>query len=360
MASRKLDHLRLCSSAQTQSHLSTKFDDFYLEKSSFPRYPLNTIDTSVDLFGKTLSMPLIIGSMTGGSSDVTTYNKTLARVAEELGIGMGIGSQRRGLESTDEIIIESYRIAREEAPKTLLIGNISAVQLIEYGNILDDLIEMIRGDAIAIHLNFEQELAQPEGDRDGINIEELSSIIKEFHGNVIGKQVGHGMTRKDVLLCKELGMCGVDVAGVGGTSFSGVEYLRSCNGQSEITKEMHIGKTLWDFGVPTAWSVWEASKLDVTVLAGGGIRNGLDIVKALAIGADATSITQPFVSLALNGAENCIEYVNGIKNQIASVMFLHNAKNVEMMKQVPMVVLGETKSYMKQRIKLWEGAKRWF
>nr|BAN37673.1 isopentenyl-diphosphate delta-isomerase, putative [Entamoeba histolytica] len=348
--SRKLDHLKFCCNNETQSHQSNHLEDIILEKTCFPKQSLSSIQTKINFFNKELSIPLIIGAMTGGSNDVKIVNKTLAIAANETNVAIGVGSQRSGLESNDEEILESYRVVRECAPNAFIIGNIGSVQLTEYGEVLDDLIAMIKGDAIAVHLNWEQELVQAEGDRNGIDVCRLKEIISKWNGTVIGKQVGHGMMKKDVMICQELGMKAVDIAGIGGTSFAGVECLRAK--EKKQYQQNRLGQLLWDFGVPTAMSIWEAPQCSLPIIASGGIRNGLEIVKSMTLGASLASITKPFVSLYLEGSEACINYVNFIKNEIQSSLFLCGCPSVNEVHSIPKIITGELYHWMKQRNKM--------
>ena len=348
-SSRKLDHIKLCSSNECESVIKTHLEDIILEKTCFPTYPFNQISLTTPFFNKTLSAPIIIGAITGGSHDVTIYNKRLALAAHETNIAMAIGSQRAGLETDNEMILESYRIVRECAPNAFIIGNIGSVQLTEYGEVLDDLLNMIKGDAINVHLNWEQELVQMEGDRDGIDLNRLKEIISNWNGITIGKQVGHGMYRKDVEMCKELGMKAVDVGGIGGTSFAGVECLRAK--KKDQQSFVSLGNLLWNFGVPTAMSIWEASHCDLPIISGGGIRNGIDIVKSLSIGSIACSIARPFVEYAAIDFETCIDYINDLKHQIKTGLFLCNCKDVQSAKNIDKIYTGDLYQWIQQREK---------
>ena len=346
---RKLEHYQLCSTNKCQSNNSTHLEDIILEKSCFPHYSLSEISTKITFYEKELDFPLIIGCMTGGSKEVTKYNKILAETANEMNIAIGIGSQRSGIENKSEEILESYRIVRECAPKSFIIGNIGCYQLIQYGEILDDLISMIKGNAIEIHLNFEQELVQFEGDREKLDLHSLKNIISNWNGITIGKQVGHGMMKKDIEICQEMGMKGIDVGGIGGTSFAGVECLRA--EKKQLKNQIEIGKLLWNFGVPTVMSIWEASLCSLPIISGGGIRNGLDIMKSISLGASCCSIATPFVNLSLKGTEECINYVKLLKQELESMMFLCNCNSIENIKNVNKIITGDLYHWIKQRSK---------
>ncbi|ELP93811.1 isopentenyl-diphosphate delta-isomerase, putative [Entamoeba invadens IP1] len=353
IASRKKDHILLCSTDSVNSHVTTHLEDITLIKTCFPQHSLSSIDISTDFYGTHLSAPIIIGAMSGGSSDVISFNKALGTAANATGVAIGVGSQRSGLETKDEGILESYRVIRECAPRAFIIGNIGAVQLTESGDVLDELLDMVRGNAMAVHLNWEQELSQPEGDREMYSLSRLEEIIKNWGGIVIGKQVGHGMTKHDGMICRGLGMKCVDVGGLGGTSFAAVEALRVNRKLSQLN-EVHsngkdlkkdfqsVGHLLWDYGIPTAMSLSDCCTIEgLDVIAGGGIRNGMEIVKCLSYGSIACSIARPFVSLALNGSTDCITYIEELKKEISSVMFLTNSKTLKDTRNIDKIISGD-------------------
>ena len=261
----------------------------------------------------------MIASITGGHPDTIPVNAALAAAAEELGVGIGVGSQRAAID--DPAQEESFRVVRDKAPNAFVYGNIGAAQIREYGvEGIEKLVEMIDADALAIHLNFLQEAIQPEGDKDATGcLDIIREICSALSTPIIVKETGAGISREDALLLQKAGVSAIDVGGVGGTSWAGVEVYRA-RGSGDSTSE-HLGELFWDFGIPTVASIIE-SKVSLPIIATGGVRTGLDIAKSLALGASAASAALPFVGSALEGKESVVSTLSRMLKELKTAMFL--------------------------------------
>jgi isopentenyl-diphosphate delta-isomerase len=262
-------------------HKKTGFSDVELVHKAIPEVNQEEIDLSTSLFGKKMDAPIIITAITGGHPVSTDVNRKLARSAQKLNIGMGLGSQRAAVENPE--LTSTYKVAREAAPDAFLIGNIGAPQI----ELATSAAEMINLDALAVHLNPLQEAIQPEGDVDSQGyLENIKKTVQNVDIPIIAKETGAGISGNDAKLLEKMGVSAIDVAGAGGTSWAAVETYRS--------KDKDMGKLYWDWGIPTATSTIEATQsVNIPIISSGGIRNGLDAVKALALGADLVGMALP-------------------------------------------------------------------
>lgn len=344
---RKIEHLELCAKENVES-LSVRagFEDVMLIHRALPEIDMNEIDMSFHLFRKKLSFPYMIASMTGGHPETKPINAALAQAAEEMKIGIGVGSQRAAID--DKKQIESFRVVRDKAPTTLVYANIGAAQIREYGiEKIEKLIEMIDADALAIHLNFLQEAIQPEGNRNAKGcLEMIKEITKAVKIPVFAKETGAGISREDALALTKAGISAIDVGGVGGTSWAGVEVYRAQQSGDEIRE--HLGKLFWDYGIPTVSSIVEC-KVSVPVIATGGIRNGLDIAKSIALGASVASSALPFVGPSFKGKDHIVRNLQIMKKELQTAMFLAGCRTVEDLSNAPIVITGWTMEYLQQR-----------
>ena len=344
---RKLEHLRICAEERVESEISG-FDDVRLIHIATPEINMVDIDLGLTFLGKHFNAPIMIASMTGGHPDTLKVNKALAIAVEELGIGMGVGSQRAALE--DPAQENSFRVVRDSAPNAFIYGNIGAVQLKKNGvESVEKIIEMIDADAVAVHLNFLQEAIQPEGEVDasGVldSIKEMCSSIKI---PVIVKETGAGISLSVAEKLEKVGVSAIDVGGVGGTSWAGVEVHRAKAEGEGVLED--LGKLFWNWGVPTPVSIVECSFFDVPIIASGGIRTGLDIAKSIALGADVCSAALPFVRSALKGSDEVIKKINKMSGELKVAMFLSSCVTINELKQAQIVILGKTKEMITQGI----------
>lgn len=332
--SRKLEGLTIPLKKDVQArNASTYLEYVMLVHNALPELDVEEIDTSTTFLNHRFSAPIIIDSMTGGTDEATIINERLAQVAEELNLGMGVGSQRAGLLS--DALRESYSIARRSAPNAFLIANIGGVQLRSIT--IDDvkkIIEMIDADAIAVHLNPLQELIQPEGEPKFKGIySRIVELAKSIEVPVIVKEVGSGISRDVAVRLELAGVKAINIAGSGGTSWAGVEKLRADN--SKAYMKSHLGELFWDWGIPTAMSLLEVKRsVRIGVIASGGLRNGLDIAKCIALGADMCALAWPFLKSAAESREAVLEYAKMLIEELRASMFLTGARDVKALRRV--------------------------
>ncbi|MFN4337232.1 MAG: type 2 isopentenyl-diphosphate Delta-isomerase [Candidatus Nitrosocaldus sp.] len=332
--SRKLEGLTIPLRQNVQAkNISTYLEYVMLIHNALPELDIEEIDTSTTFLNHRFSAPIIIDSMTGGTDEATVINERLAQVAEELNLGMGVGSQRAGLLS--DTLMESYSIARKSAPNAFLIANIGGVQLRSIT--LDDvkrIIDMIDADAIAVHLNPLQELIQPEGEPKFKGIySKIVELVKSIDIPVIVKEVGSGISRDVAVRLELAGVKAINIAGSGGTSWAGVEKLRADN--SKAVMKSHLGELLWDWGIPTAMSLLEVRRsVRIGVIASGGLRNGIDIAKCIALGADMCALAWPFLKHATESRDAALEYAKMLIDEVRAVMFLTGARDIKALRRI--------------------------
>jgi len=344
---RKIEHLELCSKCCVESRkVSAGFEDVTLVHRALPEISMNDIDMSVDFFGKKLSFPFLIASITGGHPETTKINAALAKAAETVGVGIGVGSQRAAVDDPKQV--DSFKTVRDNAPNAFVYGNIGAAQIKEYGvEKVNSLVSMIDADALAVHLNFLQEAIQPEGDVDASGcLEMIEKICAAADVPVIAKETGSGISREDALLLKKAGVSAIDVGGVGGTSWAGVEVYRAKSENDKLRE--HLGELFWDFGIPTVSSVIEC-KVAVPVIATGGVRTGVDVAKSVALGAAAAGAALPFVGPAFNGFEAVADSLRLYEQELKAAMFLTGCANIKALSGTPAVVTGKSYEYLTRR-----------
>lgn len=307
---------------------STFLECVRLVHNALPELNYDDIDTSTKFLGAKFSAPIIIDSMTGGTDEATVINGRLGELAEKYGFGMGLGSQRAGLKS--EELAETYSIARKNAPNAFLIANIGGAQLAK-GLTIDEarkIVKMIRANALVVHLNPLQELVQPEGEPryKGV-LQKISDLAKSVDVPVIVKEVGAGISKEVAIKLEMAGVAAINVAGAGGTSWAGVEKLRA-----EAIKDdhkRHLGEMFWDWGIPTAASLIEVRRaVKLPLVASGGLRNGLEAAKCVALGATMAAMAYPFLRAAAQSRESLFAFADTILAELKSTMFLVGAKNV--------------------------------
>lgn len=344
-SSRKLDHIRICLEKPVDAKVRP-FDDLTLVHRALPEIDEGDIDMSCRFLGKKLDAPIIISAMTGGHPDVLEINVRLAKAAQELGVALGLGSQRAALEKDE--LVNTFSAARDAAPDIPIVGNIGAVQLKRSGTrILERLQEMIDADAIAVHLNFLQESIQPEGDKDASGV--LDAIRSAASGRVpiIVKETGAGISRETASDLVAAGVKIIDVSGVGGMSWAGVEAYRAAEAGDHELDEM--GRLLWSWGVPTPASIIECKSAGVDVIASGGVRSGLDVARSLALGACMAGTALPMLGPATKDSQCVVRAMSPYIRGLRIAMFLTGCKDISMLGRVPLVVLGRTREWLDAR-----------
>jgi isopentenyl-diphosphate Delta-isomerase len=323
---RKADHLQVCLEDNVQSQITTGLENYRFDHVCLPE--LNWTDLAIDLqfLNKSLGAPFLISSMTGGTDLAKTINFRLAEVAQTYKLAMGVGSQRVAIERPD--LSESFKI-RKIAPDALLFANIGAVQL-NYTYGLDECkkaIDLLEADALILHLNPLQEAVQTRGDRNFSNIfDQLEMLCEDLSIPVIAKEVGNGISGKMAKRLIDCGVRAIDVAGAGGTSWAKVE-----GGRAIEARQKRLGETFGNWGIPTADCILQVRSISksIPLIASGGIRNGLEAAKCLALGADLVGFALPFLKAA-NESEQALQTLTEILiDELKTVLFCTGHRDLE-------------------------------
>ena len=326
LASRKADHIQINLDRDVQSGLTTGLENYRFVHCALPEISLDQVDLSLELFGKKLLAPILISSMTGGTAKAEEINRILATTAQEYGMAMGLGSQRVALERPETA--SSFQV-RRYAPDILLFANLGAIQL-NYGYGITECqraVEMIGADALILHLNPLQEALQPEGNLDFSGLlRKIEKICRELTVPVIVKEIGWGISRNIATALVEVGVAAIDVAGAGGTSWSQVEMFRM-----KEARDARIASAFRDWGIPTAESILmvRAGAPQIPVIASGGLRNGVDIAKCVALGAVMGGIAGKFLKAAAVSYDETTQMAREIKREIQICMFASGAKTLK-------------------------------
>jgi isopentenyl-diphosphate delta-isomerase len=329
LVTRKSDHIQINLEQDVRSALTTGLEKVHFIHEALPELDLNRVDPTLSLFGKTLSAPILISSMTGGTDRAGTINLRLAEAAQSVGVAMGVGSQRAALEHPEQAA--TFQV-RKVAPDILLFANLGAIQL-NHGYTLDHCrraVDMIRANALILHLNPLQEAVQAGGDVNFAGLtKKIEEICRKLEVPVIAKEVGWGISERTAKILADCGVSAIDVAGAGGTSWSQVEMHRA---PDEFTRQ--LAATFVGWGIPTAESILNVRKAapDVTVFASGGLKDGLDIAKCVALGASLGGMAGQFLKAAAISTENVAEMMKLTKRQIEVTMFACGAGTLEDLK----------------------------
>lgn len=350
---RKIEHVNIALGEDVSAPQRASWNDIQFVHQALPEVDLEAIDTSVTFLGHTLRYPIFISSLTGGHPDVTTINRNLARAAEQYGVALGVGSQRAALVNPE--VAASYAITREHAPDAFLIANIGAPQLIPQARHAAFTIEQVRqaismigANALALHMNSLQEAAQPEGDRRAVGeAAALKEITQQVTVPVIAKETGAGICREQALLLRSCGVSAIDVGGAGGSSMSAMEAARSRSRGDERT--LTIGLLYRDWGIPTPISIVEASTAHLPLIATGGVRSGLDIARAITLGASIVGMAFPFLKAASQSYESVCELLETVIAQLKVAMQLTGAASIKQLQEVDVVVTGASREWLTLR-----------
>ena len=323
---RKDDHIRVCLEETVDNLAVTSgFERYHFDHDALPELDLNEVKTETSFLGKVISAPFMVGAMTGGTTAAGQLNRILAEAAEAESIPLALGSQRPMLE--DPAQAASYWV-RDIAPTIPIIGNVGAVQL-NYGVTVDQLNEMVDRsgvDALFFHLNPLQEAIQHGGDTRFTGLlERLEETIHSLNVPAFIKEVGSGISVRTAQKLEKLPLAGIEVAGVGGTSWAKVEAHRTPD-----AGQARAGHALESWGTPTAESVRIARKYhpEKTVIASGGIRGGQDIAKSIALGADMAALARPFLVAAQDGVESVRLAISELRKELQIVQFVSGASTI--------------------------------
>ncbi len=335
VAGRKDAHLDLCLEEDVGSGgLAAGLGGYLLEYDALPEVDLDQVDLSVTVCGKTLRAPIVIGAMTGGTKRAGEINARLARAAARCGVGMALGSQRAMI--VDPSLRDTFA-ARDAAPDLpLLFGNVGLVQL-NYGVThaqVQDIISSVDVDVLNLHLNALQEAIQPEGDiRFAGLMEQVPALVEALDVPVFAKEVGAGVGPRAAAKLAELPLAGIEVSGVGGTSWAKVESFRA----PDESPQRVVGRRLAGFGVPTGPSVRYCRKAfgpDRVVVASGGIRTGMDIAVAIALGADVGALARPLLEAADESEDRAVAVLETLIYELKVICFCTGSVNLAALRRV--------------------------
>src|SRR5262245_32738804 len=343
IVNRKLSHFDLCENQDVEFRRKTKLlEDVDIIHQLLFETRLEEIDMRAVALGKRLNYPLIITGMTGGSEEVAMFNREVAALADRMGVGFGVGSQRVALRHPE--MKKTFQV-RDVAPNVLLFGNIGVAQARELtSREVTRLGEEIGADAMCLHLNAAMEIIQESGDHDFRgSLDAVRRLVEESPLPIVVKETGCGFARESGMNLRAAGVEWIDVSGAGGTSWVGVETIRN-------RAMRHLGEAFWDWGVPTAASVCELRSLDLNLIASGGVRTGLQAAKALALGAKVAGVALPVLRAYVSGGIDGVEaFLNALCDELRVAMMLCGCARVDDLSLDRALVRGSLLEWVEQR-----------
>ena len=332
---RKADHLRICLEDDVQFRQTNGLDQYRFTHSCLPEVNLSEVDLKTQFLGKTLKSPLLISSMTGGTEQAKMINSRLAVAAQQHGLAMGVGSQRIAVENPN--VAHTFAM-RSLAPDAMLFANLGAVQL-NYTYGLEQclqVVDILEADALILHLNPLQECIQPHGDTNfkGL-LAKIKQLCKQVNVPVIAKEVGNGISQQMATKLIEAGVDVIDVAGAGGTSWAKVESERA-----ENNLQRRLGETFADWGISTADCIIQIREQhpNLPLIASGGLRNGMEVAKAIALGADLAGLAFPFLQAASKSEAAIDELIELLISELKTVLFCTGNANLTELKRSPSLI----------------------
>ena len=341
---RKADHIEVTLKEKVVPDYDY-WGDVKLVHQALPEVDMDDIDTSVTLFGKRLEFPLVVTAITGGFPQAEKVNRNLAEACSKIGIGLGVGSQRPAIENGDD---GTYSVIKEfDVP--LVIGNVGAPQLVKQKRkrafSVEDVAkakDIVGADVMAIHLNFLQEVVQPGGDVNACGcLDGIRSLAREMPCMV--KETGAGISRETALLLKGTGIIGMDVSGVGGTSFAAVEMYRAREQKDRMGSA--LGATFFEWGIPAPAAVIEAD-VGLEIIAGGGMDDGLRMAKGVSIGANAAGCARALLADAVESSDKVIEKLERMRAEFKAAMFLTGCQSVPELRDRRVIVSGRCADWL--------------
>ncbi len=332
---RKADHIRINLEEDVAfKKVTTGLEAYFFMHQALPELDLAAVDTTITIFGKQLSTPLLISSMTGGTARAREINRILAAAAQQVGMAMGLGSMRAGIE--DPSLESTYQV-RDVAPDILLFANLGAVQL-NYGYGVEHCrraVDMIAADALILHFNALQEAVQPEGDGNFAGLlGKVETVCRQLPVPVVAKEVGWGFSREAARQLADAGVAAIDVAGAGGTSWSQVEMYRA-----PTARHARVAGAFIDWGIPTAASIrfCREAAPNLPVFASGGIHDGIEVAKCVALGASLAGLAGEFLRAAdRDGVDGVVELADTITQELRVAMFCAAAGNLDALSRTPL------------------------
>ena len=331
---RKDHHIDLCLTKNVEpKRLSTGLGGYTLEYDALPEIALEDIALSTTILGRTLRAPIIVGAMTGGTERARAISTCLARAAARVGVGMGLGSQRAMIQQPHTVDTFSVREHAPELP--LVIGNVGAVQL-NYDVSAQDIqnaVDAVQADALTFHLNPLQEAIQPEGDTNFRGLyERLNHTIQALNVPCLVKEVGAGISAKTAQKLASLPLAGIESAGVGGTSWAQIESHRA----PDDSAQEHTGQALAGFGIPTAASIRACRRAfeDRLVIGSGGIRTGMDMAVAIAMGADVVALARPLLEATQDGEDAVVDVLEKLIYELRVICFCTGSRTLDALRKV--------------------------
>jgi len=332
---RKDQHLDVVLAGGGRHALASGFDDWRFVHEALPDLDHAKIDLGADFLGRRLQAPLLISAMTGGPARAEAINARLAEAAQHLGIALAVGSQRAAIEGGASGGLD--RSLRDRAPDTPILANIGAAQLTRGFGVEQArrALDMIGADALVVHLNPLQEACQPEGDRDWWGVgAALQALIRELDTPVIVKETGAGISAVTAQRLIAMGAAGVDVAGAGGANWGLIEGERAIDAAD---KAHAAGFAAW--GVPSARAIAEARNAlpEALIIGSGGVRDGVDVAKAVRLGADVVGMASGVIQAATQSTEAVVAHFQIVIRQLRTVCFCTNAANLPALKRVALL-----------------------
>jgi isopentenyl-diphosphate delta-isomerase len=343
IARRKADHLAVAASGEAEFRATrTLLDEVRLVHQSLPELDVAALDLSTTVAGLRLRAPLVISGMTGGTPEAAALNQDLARAAERLGLGFGLGSQRAMAAHPE--LAPTFAV-RDAAPEVALFANVGVVQGRELGvAAVRALVEGVGANALCVHMNPAQEMIQEGGDRDFRScVDTMARLVAEVGVPVIAKETGCGLSRQAARALVGAGVRTVDVSGAGGTSWTAVEARRAGAGSAARA----LGELLWDWGIPTAVSTVVCAEEGLEVIATGGLRTGLDVARALALGATAGGMAAPVLRAHRQGGlAATVEFLERVLDGVRAVCLLTASASARGLARAPRVLGAELREWL--------------